>query len=62
MQGRQMGWSCMLVPTGWFIRASLILEGTVCRRCLLGISALLWLGWLGLPFLGRSGKELLLLE
>ncbi|PYH37401.1 uncharacterized protein BO87DRAFT_404459 [Aspergillus neoniger CBS 115656] len=32
----------MLVPTGWFIRASLILEGTVCRRCLLGISALLW--------------------
>ncbi|RAK90302.1 hypothetical protein BO79DRAFT_7593 [Aspergillus costaricaensis CBS 115574] len=40
----------MLVPTGWFIRASLILKGTVCRRCLLGISALLWLGWLGLPF------------
>ncbi|CAK40696.1 uncharacterized protein BO96DRAFT_392574 [Aspergillus niger CBS 101883] len=28
--GRQMGWSCMLVPTGWFIRASLILEGTDC--------------------------------
>ncbi|OJI82935.1 hypothetical protein ASPTUDRAFT_56926 [Aspergillus tubingensis CBS 134.48] len=36
-----IGWvgrSCMLVPTGWFIRASLILEGTETKRGRMGRS------------------------